>query len=73
MKFEQGKVYTHQNMLDVVMLVHQTWSVHKDYVRLRVNWFNRRGMDLNAQEVIKVNKSEFKRWYQWDGQTEDWY
>lgn len=73
MKFEQGKVYTHKNMLDTIVYVLQVLPVNNDYTKLKVKWFNRRGMDLNIEEVIEINKSEFSRWYEWDGQTEDWY
>lgn len=73
MKFEQGKVYTHQNMLDLVIFVQQIFPVNENYLKLKVRWFNRRGMDIKLEETIKINKSEFPRWYEWDGQTEDWY
>ena len=65
MRFEQGKTYSHQNMLDTLIFVQQVFPVNKDYVKLKVRWFTRTGLDIKLEETIRVNKSEFKRWYEW--------
>lgn len=67
MKFEKGKVYTHKNMLDMVVYVQHAFPANKDYLLLKIKWFNRRGMDINQEETVKIYKNEFFNWYEWKG------
>ncbi len=69
MKFKKGHVYTHQNILDVVIFVQDVLDINEEFVELKIRWFNRRGMDLHAEEVIKVNGKEYPRWYEWEGEV----
>ena len=65
MRFKQGGIYTHQNMLDMVVFVQQVFPVNEDYVKLKVKWFNRRGMDIHVEETITIQKKDLKFWYEW--------
>jgi hypothetical protein len=68
MKFEKGKVYTHKNMLDMVIFVQDTYhDFDKNAIYLKIRWYNRRGMDINTEEIIRIVKSELGNWYEWEG------
>jgi len=66
MEFKKYGVYTHENMLDMVIYVQQILWVNDKYAKLKVKWFNRRSMDINLEEQVKILKSEFCRWHEWD-------
>jgi hypothetical protein len=54
-------------MLDCAILVHKTQYVGPNYSKIRITWFNKRGMCLGITETIKINKSEYKNWHEFEG------
>lgn len=68
MKFYRGRTYTHKNMLDMVIYVYCVTPVNEEYTNLKVKWFNRRGLDINQEETVKIKNSDFNNWYEWKGQ-----
>lgn len=59
--FRVGSVYTHGNLMDVMMLVLKADSgVQGSF--LTVRWFKKNGLDLNAKDDIYVNKEDYGRW-----------
>jgi hypothetical protein len=53
-------------MLDMIIYVRYVFMPEEDHVKLRVAWFNKKGMDINAEETVKISKSEFSNWYEWE-------
>ena len=62
--FKKFKTYTHKAMLDVVVLVLTSYRLEDGRYRLKVRWFNRRGIDLGIQETITITKPQVKNWYE---------
>lgn len=50
-------------MLDTAIHVLDILENKSKHIKLKIKWFNRRGMDLNILETIKINKSDFYNWY----------
>lgn len=68
--FKVGSVYTHDKMLDVCMLITQMVSdeplkyINRPgaYYYIRVRWFKKNGLDLNATDEIRINCADLERW-----------
>lgn len=69
MTFHRGRCYTHKNMLDMVIYVTHIVFKGNNYTKLRIRWFNRRGLDINQEEVVKIKVSEYENWYEWKGKA----
>lgn len=69
MKFERNKIYTHKNMLDMLVFVIYDYMPFESYTKLRIKWFNRRGLDVNQEETIKITNEEAINWYEWKGKA----
>lgn len=59
--FKVGHVYTHQNMLDVCMLVARA-TTDKFGWDLRVRWFKKNGLDLGATDDIYIKMEDVAKW-----------
>lgn len=66
MRFKSCFFYTHKKMLDAAILIQKTQYVGVNYSKVRVTWFNRRGMCLGITETIKIKKSEYNNWYEFE-------
>lgn len=67
MTFEKGKFYTHKNMLDMIIYVQHVVSSEDDPLKLRIAWFNNRGMNINQEETVNIYHKELPNWYEWKG------
>lgn len=62
MRFEVGHIYTHNNMLDVCMLV--VCVFEEEPCHLHVRWFKRNGLDFNATNIIRIKEENLGKWYE---------
>jgi hypothetical protein len=69
MKFEEGKSYTHKRMLDCVIYVRHVAFESDEVIKLKVSWFNNRGMSLRISESINIREHEFNNWYEFKGES----
>ena len=52
----------------MVIFVQDTYhDFDKDAIYLKIRQYNRRGMDINTEEIIRIVKSELGNWYEWEG------
>jgi len=69
--FKKGNLYTHKRMLDCAFRVLEIVSNEEDFTSLYIVWFNRRGICLNLNDCITVNKSDFSHWFEFRGDQND--
>lgn len=63
--FRQFTLYTHKNMLDCAILVLKSYRVaHDGRYKLKIQWFNKRGMNLGFTERVTITRDQLKNWYE---------
>lgn len=62
--FKFAHTYTHNRMLDCAIYVMISYRLPDGRYKLKVRWFNRRGMDLGIDEKVIITRDEVKNWYQ---------
>ncbi len=60
--FQKYRTYTHKNMLDAAFMVLSSFRTPKGDYKLKIRWFNRRGMDLGLNETVKVVQAQVGNW-----------
>lgn len=60
--FKPFHKYTHVNAMDVVIFVLSVHYVGPNYTRLKVRWFNKRGLNLNVIQNVKITKEQYPNW-----------
>jgi hypothetical protein len=61
-KFESGRFYRHQNMLDAVIYVVYCSDLDEKSLALCVRWYNNRGISLGIVENAYIRKSDLYLW-----------
>jgi hypothetical protein len=61
-KFLKGHLYTHTSMLDAAILVVKVQYRGSAYTKLRIEWWNQRGMSLGLGEVITIKREDLRHW-----------
>lgn len=65
--FQKYKSYIHKNMLDCVIVVQNSFRLPDGRYKLKIHWFNRRGLDLGIRENVVINREQIPNWYEWKG------
>ena len=60
--FQRYKSYTHKNMLDAAILVLGVFRTRTGNYKLKIGWFNKRGMDLGFTERVTITKEQLPKW-----------
>ena len=63
MKFEKGKLYTHQNMLDTCVYVYN--SITENPHRIYIGWFLKSGLNMNIEELITIKPEQLEYWHEY--------
>lgn len=61
--FEIGKTYTHRRMLDCMVRILWGSQYLDGKHELKIQWMNRRGMNLGFVEYISIEPKELENWY----------
>jgi len=64
------ELYKHINCLDVAIKPIKIWDVHKDYIKVKLWWYNVHGnrlgikepWSMNYQETVKIQKKDLSNW-----------
>ena len=65
--FRKFRTYSHIRMLDCAIHILSSYRVKDGRYKLKIMWFNKRGMDLGFRETVTVSPKEVKNWYEMKG------
>jgi hypothetical protein len=59
----QGRFYRHNNFMDVMVYVRKVYDVHKDYVRVKFEWWNKTlDHPIGIVQNFKIPKKDLVNW-----------
>lgn len=64
MRFERFKLYSHNRMLDAAIFVQEAMHCTLGRTKLKVLWFNKRGLNLGVSETVLITPAEMGNWYE---------
>jgi hypothetical protein len=64
--FKKGHTYIHRNFIDCCVYVLNSYRLSDGRYILKIRWQLQRGMDLNLQETVKIERNQIKNWVEYE-------
>jgi hypothetical protein len=60
--FHAHTIWTHERFMDVMVYILKVGYRGKTNCKLKVQWFNTRGMDLRITQNIRIESKQYPYW-----------